>query len=53
MGVIVESTVTPTVIIAHSLISGTSCASALIYIQSLEEEEERPRVAKAHDYLCF
>ena len=30
MGVIVESAVTPTVIIAHSLISGASCASALI-----------------------
>ena len=36
MGVIVESAITPTVI-----------------IQSLQEEEERPRVAKAHDYLCF
>ena len=32
MGVIVESAVTPTVIIAHSLISSTSCASALIVI---------------------
>ena len=32
MGVIVESAVTPTVIIAHSLISSTSCASALIEI---------------------
>ena len=30
MRVIVESAVTPTVIIAHSLISSTSCASALI-----------------------
>ena len=32
MGVIVESAVTPTVIITHSLISSTSCASALIVI---------------------
>ena len=32
MGVIVESAVTPTVIIAHSLISSASCASALIEI---------------------
>ena len=32
MGVIVESAVTPTVIIAHSLISSTSCATALIVI---------------------
>ena len=32
MGVIVESAVTPTVIIAHSLISGASCTSALIVI---------------------
>ena len=32
MGVIVESAVTPIVIIAHSLISSTSCTSALIEI---------------------
>ena len=32
MGVIVESAVTSTVIIAHSLISSASCASALIEI---------------------
>ena len=32
MGVIVESAVTPTVIIAHSLISGASCASFIIII---------------------
>ena len=32
MGVIVESAVTPTVIIAYSLISSTSCASALTVI---------------------
>ena len=32
MGVIVESAVTPTIIIAHSLINSASCASALIEI---------------------
>ena len=32
MGVIVEPAVTPTVIIAHSMISRASCASALIEI---------------------
>ena len=29
------------------------CFDSDSIIQSLQEEEEKPRVAKAHDYLCF
>ena len=56
VGVTAESAVTPTVIVAlsahHALspavIDSDTCDSK----QSLQKEEERPREAKAQDYLC-
>ena len=54
VGVTAESAVTPTVIVAHHALSPDS--PAVIDSdskQSLQEEEERPRVAQAQDYLCF
>ena len=54
MGVTTESAVTPTVIVAlsahHALSPAVIDSDSK---QSLQEEEERPREAKAHDYLCF
>ena len=54
MGVAVESAVTPTVIVAlsahHALSPAVIDSDSK---QSLQEEEERPRVAQAQDYLCF
>ena len=48
------SAVTPTVIVAlsahHALSPAVIDSDSK---QSLQEEEERPRVAQAQDYLCF
>ena len=48
-----ESAVTPNVIIALHIMC--FCFDSDRIIQSLQEEEERPQVDKAHDYmyLCF
>ena len=54
VGVTAESAVTPTVIVAlsahHALSPAVIDSDSK---QSLQEEEERPREAKAHVYLCF
>ena len=53
VGVTAESAVTPTVIVAlahHALSPAVIDSDSK---QSLQEEEERPWEAKAHDYLCF
>ena len=54
VGVTVESAVMPTVIVALSVHHALS--PAVIDSdskQSLQEEEKRPREAKAQDYLCL
>ena len=51
-----ESAVTPTVIVALALSAHHALSPAVIDSDSkqpLQEEEERPRVAQAQDYLCF
>ena len=54
VGMTAESAVTPTVIVAlsahHALSPAVIDSDSK---QSLQEEEERPREAKAQDYLCF
>ena len=52
MGVIVESAVTPTVIIADSLISSASCASALIEIVLSRVHNEK-RVSNSSTVGCY
>ena len=51
MGVTVESAVTPTVIVAHSLISSASCATALIVIVLYTPYSTRPLTCIAIDHF--